>query len=236
MGIEPIYTLLRQVGYAHPLHPTLTHLVIGLVMTAFFFGILGWSLRRNTLAQSARHCIALALFALIPTVLLGYMDWQYLFGGTMLLPIKMKLWLSAALFVFLVTAVGLGRRYPLLSIGTLVVYCCCFAAVIGIGYFGGELVYGTKKVGQSLSDEMTRQGAELFSKSCLICHFSDSTDNKVGPGLKDLYKRGTFSMNGQPVDDASLRQQLRTPYKAMPAFTSLTDSEIEALIAYLKTV
>ena len=236
MGIESVYTLLQQIGYTHPLHPTVTHLVIGLVIAAFIFGVMGWSFRRTTLAQSARHCIALALIALLPAALLGYMDWQHFYGGAMLLPVKMKLWLAFALFVFLVIALGLGRRYPLLSIGTLVVYCCCLAAVIGIGYFGGELVYGKKNAGQSLSDEMAKQGAKLYNESCLICHFSDSTDKKVGPGLKGLYKRRTFSVSGQSVDDDSIRKQLRTPFKDMPAFTSLTDTEMEALLVYLRTL
>jgi len=36
--IELFYQVLGRMGYTHPLHPTLTHIVVGMVMGAFLFG------------------------------------------------------------------------------------------------------------------------------------------------------------------------------------------------------
>jgi len=51
--IDYIYQTLTEIGYTHPLHPTLTHVPIGLVMGAFFFAIVGLIFKRTNLAQSA---------------------------------------------------------------------------------------------------------------------------------------------------------------------------------------
>jgi len=39
--IEFIYQTLIKFGYTHPLHPTLTHVPIGMVMGAFLFVLVG---------------------------------------------------------------------------------------------------------------------------------------------------------------------------------------------------
>jgi len=39
--IEFIYQTLTKFGYTHPLHPTLTHVPIGLVIGAFLFALAG---------------------------------------------------------------------------------------------------------------------------------------------------------------------------------------------------
>ncbi len=79
-------------------------------------------------------------------------------------------------------------------------------------------------------------GAKLFEKSCSFCHFTDSTETKVGPGLKRLFEREKMSISGWPVSDDSLRRQLKTPFKEMPPFKSLTGEEIKALTDYLKSL
>jgi uncharacterized membrane protein len=45
--IEFIYQALTKLGYTHPLHPTLTHVPLGMVMGALIF-------RRTNLAPSAK--------------------------------------------------------------------------------------------------------------------------------------------------------------------------------------
>jgi cytochrome c2 len=49
----------------------------------------------------------------------------------------------------------------------------------------------------------TAQGKAVYAQRCEICHYSDSTAKKMGPGLKDIYGRGKFA-NGKKVDDASV--------------------------------
>ena len=68
--MESVYQVLAKIGYTHPLHPTLTHLVMGLVMGAFVFLLIAKFFRRGSLAQTARHCIVLALISLLPTAVL----------------------------------------------------------------------------------------------------------------------------------------------------------------------
>ena len=75
--IDFVYQTLAKFGYTHPLHPTLTHLPIGMVMGAFFFVLVALTFRRANLAKTARHCSVLALIAAVPTILLGIMDWQH---------------------------------------------------------------------------------------------------------------------------------------------------------------
>jgi uncharacterized membrane protein len=53
--IESIYQTLANFGYTHPLHPTLTHLPIGMVMGAFLFALVALVFRRTSLSRTARH-------------------------------------------------------------------------------------------------------------------------------------------------------------------------------------
>ncbi|MEX1346310.1 MAG: DUF2231 domain-containing protein [Desulfobacterales bacterium] len=83
---ELIYQTLTNFGYNHPIHPTLTHVPIGMVMGAFIFVLIAVIARKKNLAQTARHCSVLALIAAVPTALLGLMDWQHFYGGAILFP------------------------------------------------------------------------------------------------------------------------------------------------------
>jgi cytochrome c2 len=87
----------------------------------------------------------------------------------------------------------------------------------------------------SLSAAATR-GKTVYSTYCEICHFDTSDKKKVGPGLKGLTRRGTFS-DGTKLDDARLRTWIENGGKDMPSFrTTLTDPQLRDLIAYLKTL
>ena len=107
---EWIYQTLEAVGYTHPLHPTMTHLPVGMVMAMLVFGIMARVLNNENLVRTARHCTMLALIGVIPTIILGYMDWQYRFAGAWLFPIQAKLGLAFALVVLLIAAVIVGRQ------------------------------------------------------------------------------------------------------------------------------
>ena len=92
-----IYQTLASFGYHHPLHPILAHLPIGLTMAGFLFSLIAVLRGKTVLAQTARHCMVLGLVSLLPTVILGYMDWQHFYNGAYLVPIKMKLMLAFVL-------------------------------------------------------------------------------------------------------------------------------------------
>jgi cytochrome c2 len=234
--IEYIYQTLTKIGYAHPLHPPATHLPAGLIIGAFIFALIGWIFNRSNLERTARHCFILALIAAVPTIVLGLFDWHYRFGGAWLFPIKMKLILAGLLLLLLILAVVYGALAKTFTKTVLAIYALCLLTVVGIGFFGGELVYGTKAPAGEEIKGLAADGALVFKQNCSACHHTDSTVTKVGPGLKGVFKQNKFPISGRPVSDDAFRQILKTPYSKMPPFGHLSDEQVDALIAYLKTL
>jgi cytochrome c2 len=79
------------------------------------------------------------------------------------------------------------------------------------------------------------KGKETFEQ-CSVCHNADSTEKKMGPGLKGLFKRDKLT-NGKPVNDANVRAVINAGGNGMPAYESiLSDEEKDNVIAYLKTL
>jgi uncharacterized membrane protein len=234
--IEFIYQTLAKVGYTHPLHPPATHLPAGLIIGAFLFALMAWIFNRSTLAQTARHCIILALIMAVPTILLGLLDWQYRFGGAYLFEIKMKLALAGILLLLLLVAVVYAVMAGTFTKTVMALHALCLLTVIGLGYFGGELVYGTKTPAVAETSDLAAEGALVFKQNCSACHLTDSTATKVGPGLKGAFKQNTFPISGQPVSDDNFRKILKTPFSKMPPFGHLSDEQVSALLEYLKTL
>jgi uncharacterized membrane protein len=234
--IEAIYKTLNGLGYTHPLHPTLTHVVMGLVIGGFVFALVAWVFNRPALNQSGGHCMALALIFLFPTAALGYADWQHFYGGAWLFPIEIKLVLAVVLLVFLILALWGHRGAKTVSGKTIVVYGLGLLTVVIMGYFGGELVWGKKTPAEPVGENLVQQGAAIFEQNCSACHFSDRRETKVGPGLKDILKGGELPSSGRPATVESVRQQLITPFKTMPSFAGLSEEKVTALIAFLKTL
>ena len=234
--IESIYQTMVKIGYSHPLHPPVTHLPAGLIIGAFVFALIAWIFNRKNLAQSARHCFILALLMAVPTVLLGLMDWQHRFGGAYLFEIKMKLVLAGILLLVLLMAVVYTALSGTFTKSVVALYALCLVAVIGLGYFGGELVFGTQTSAAAETAVPAAEGALVFKQNCSGCHHSDSTANKVGPGLKGIFKLDTFPVSGAAVSDENFRKLLKTPYRKMPPFGHLPDEQVDALLFYLKTL
>jgi len=149
--IELIYQTLTKFGYTHPLHPTLTHVPIGLVIGAFLFALAALVFRWTSLIQTARHCVILAVIVVVPTALLGIMDWQHFYAGALIFPIKMKLVLAGVLLIFLILAVIFGLFGEKFTRVVMALYALCLLSAVGLGYFGGELVYGTNAAAETVT-------------------------------------------------------------------------------------
>jgi mono/diheme cytochrome c family protein len=79
-------------------------------------------------------------------------------------------------------------------------------------------------------------GKDLFNQHCASCHFAETAAQKIGPGLKGLYTRLTFS-DGKKVTDINVTRWIEAGGKNMPGFKeAIKPEQIRALISYLKTL
>ena len=139
--IESVYALLAKVGFTHPLHPALTHIPMGMVMGCFFFGFLAWYAKKSDFLKTCLHCSVLALIFIVPTIVAGIFDWQHRYGGRYETLIIIKMILAAVLTGLLGYSIALNRQ------GTetkklFLIYALCLACAVGLGFSGGQLVYG----------------------------------------------------------------------------------------------
>lgn len=80
------------------------------------------------------------------------------------------------------------------------------------------------------------KGKETFEQ-CSVCHNADSTERKMGPGLKGLFKKSKLDSNGKPVTDANVLDKINEGGNGMPPYKdTLTADEKTNLLAYLKTL
>jgi cytochrome c len=81
------------------------------------------------------------------------------------------------------------------------------------------------------------RGKEVFEKKCAICHFADNDQKKIGPGLKGISKRGTFTVNGNKVTTQSLTTWIETGDSLMPPMKDVLEpAQIKDVVAYVKTL
>ena len=85
-------------------------------------------------------------------------------------------------------------------------------------------------------DESIGKGKEIFDSKCYYCHKTNSTKKGVGPGLKGILKGDKTLVSDMAATPENIAKQLRTPYKSMPAFSSLSEEDILNIIAYLNTL
>ena len=81
------------------------------------------------------------------------------------------------------------------------------------------------------------RGKEVFEKKCAMCHFADSDAKKIGPGLKGIAKRGTFTVNGNKVTTEALTTWIENGDSMMPGMKeTLEPGQIKDVVAYVKTL
>lgn len=89
----------------------------------------------------------------------------------------------------------------------------------------------------SKSSGSAAKGKDIFAEKCAICHFADSASRKIGPGLKGISKRGTFSVNNNKVTDETLKTWIENGDSLMPPFKDVLEAQqIKDVIAYVKTL
>ena len=117
----------------------------------------------------------------------------------------------------------------------------CSAASLASAQSSTSAPAGSGNAGGKPASESSRTAAVVnagrivFNQRCEICHFSESTAKKIGPGLKGLFARARFA-DGAKVNDASVAQIIGEGGKDMPGYQGvLKPGQMQALIAYLKT-
>lgn len=149
--------------------------------------------------------------------------------------------LAVATFIVLclkLVFVRFYRKYYALvpSLGFAVFVLTLTTAATSAGYF--FTMHGTPATlpAISLEEGLAKEGAVIFNDNCAGCHFADKTDAKIGPGLKGLFDRSSLPTSGRPVTEENIREQLKTPFRAMPPFANLQKDEVKALIAFLQSL
>jgi mono/diheme cytochrome c family protein len=93
---------------------------------------------------------------------------------------------------------------------------------------GGSLLFG--------QEGAVGKGRDVFDINCAVCHKTDTTEKKIGPGLKGLFKHETMQ-NGKKPTEENVRALINDGATPMPSFRdSLSDEDKSNLIAYLKTL
>ena len=102
--------------------------------------------------------------------------------------------------------------------------------VLGLGFsLTCSLAVGADKKGDA------EKGKEVFQQ-CGVCHNADSTEKKMGPGLKGLFQNEKMT-NGKKPTEANVRAKIDEGGNGMPSYKEmLSDEEKNDLIAYLKTL
>lgn len=229
---DPIYQFLQKLGYPHPIHPTEVHLPIGAVIIALILGYCALLFKRPRLFLSARHCIVIALISLFPTILLGVMDWQHFYMGAWLYPIKIKGVLAGVLLILLSLAVLFAYRFGAESKIVLSLYTLSFFTVVGLGYYGGNLVYGSRTPAAPTN---LGNGRQIFDTKCSGCH--PQGGNSIVPDLPLITAP-------QLTDYDTFLSYIRDPKMPsgskgiMPAFspTMVTDDQARDLYLYIYNV
>jgi len=102
--------------------------------------------------------------------------------------------------------------------------------VLGLGFsLTCSLAMGADKKGDA------EKGKEVFQQ-CGVCHNADSSEKKMGPGLKGLFQNEKMT-NGKKPTEANVRAKIDEGGNGMPSYKEmLSDEEKADLIAYLKTL
>ncbi len=244
--IDAFYAWVVRLGFTDPLHAPVTHIPIGLVIGAFLFFLVAVLFNRKSLVLTARHVSILAFIFVFPTILLGVMDWLHFFKGAMVAPIKFKMILASAVLVLLAAGIIVGSELKVKSAPLMVIYALAVIGVVGLGWFGGKLVYGgfspsagapaeAAATAPAAASSPTALGQRVFSSNCSACHPGGGNAIVAELPLKSSKKLAT---------QASFVSFIRAPKMPdgsegqMPSFPpdQLSDKQVAALYAYVQSM
>ena len=102
--------------------------------------------------------------------------------------------------------------------------------ICGLGLF-----FATRQPAKA-ADGDAKKGENVFSDNCGVCHNADSTEAKVGPGLKGLFKKDKLVTGKAPTEE-NVRAIINEGTSAMPPMgDGMKADEKDNLIAYLKSL
>lgn len=87
-----------------------------------------------------------------------------------------------------------------------------------------------------------KAGQKVFQENCALCHFSNQTTTKIGPGLKGVLKNKELPYSHRPATDANVEEQIKKgnpqgkPMPMPPFASKLSKTQLSDLIQYLKTL
>ena len=244
--IDSFYAWVVRLGFTDPLHAPVTHIPIGLVIGAFLFFLVAVVFNRKNLELTARHVSILAFIFVFPTILLGVMDWLHFFKGVLVAPIKYKMVLASAVLVLLAAGIIIGGELKVRTWPLMVIYALAVVAVVGLGWFGGKLVYGgfspsaaspaaVSSSAPAAPSSPTALGQRVFSSNCSACHPGGGNAIVAQLPLKSSKKLAT---------ETSFISFIRSPTMPngsqgeMPPFPAdqLPDKQASALYAYIQSM
>lgn len=80
------------------------------------------------------------------------------------------------------------------------------------------------------------RGQQIFVSGCSSCHYADTDDGLQGPGLAGIFRKPYLS-SGAPANDTRVGAVIVRGRGMMPAFgNTLSDQQLEDLMAYLHTL
>jgi mono/diheme cytochrome c family protein len=233
-------------------------LIVGFVATLTMLFLLGRGekARRPNRVRGAHKVLGFVFFILLLVLVFTGMRYVAWGRGEPSPRAIMHVVLAAALFTVFVVKLLIVRFYRGLlwivpTVGMIVFVLAVLVFSTSAGYYlarrgqirggGEEAASGIVEEAAELSGELAalgeaELGAVVYEKYCAFCHYSGSTESKLGPGLKGVLRAESLPVSGRPATVQNILSTLQNPIGTMPAFTKLTAEELEHLIAFLETI
>jgi len=78
-------------------------------------------------------------------------------------------------------------------------------------------------------------GHVVFQTNCARCHYDRQTGPLNGPSLMGLYKK-PYLPSGAPANDERVAHTVQHGLRMMPPQPQIDDQQMQALLAYLRTL
>jgi len=232
-------------------------LVVGFIATLAMLFLLGGGekVRKPNRVRGVHRAFGFVFFILLLVLVftgMRYVAWGR--GEPAARPI-IHVVLAAALFTVFVLKLLIVRFYRGLlgiisTLGMIVFVLTVLVFTTSAGYYlarrgqiwGGGEEAASERIEEKVEIAMeavsgnAEMGAAVYEKYCAFCHYSGSTESKLGPGLKGVLQVETLPVSGRPATVENVLSTLENPIGTMPAFTKLTEEEVLDLIAFLETI